>query len=504
MNAFGGDSNRSVLPRWRTSRALAGSAEAAAVSLRVAAPELSDHSFEKALEDWRVGRTVGLLADLFSIAVVEGRSGYLPELAREINQLGDRAPKALQRMASRISLGSSSDQMGAIPDVAEPGVVGQYISSLRSKVKASPRNAFAWNDLSYAYNLIGEAVKAERAMLVALKVSGSHRLLARNASRLYVHNADPEKALRVLRGGQAFHKDPWLLSAHLAVSQAARLPIASMSAARKAYEHFGSGHRCSSELGMALATQEMWDGKAKRAKALARESSVEPTENALAQAVWLSPRLRADLVSPELLNCADGAFEARAWKAYYRGEWATSIAYVRRWLRDEPYSVAPAQHGSFVAATLLRDYDAAVELADAGLKFNPDSWSLRNNLVVGLAMRGDIQKAEVIFARMREPDGQSSDYPVWLATSGLLSYRRRDVEAGRDFYALARGVFERNKDRMSLLTLALYQSVEEAEVGNVAESERLVRDVGSKLGLRWESGLLPALEKEIVTTVSRT
>lgn len=501
MSLVGSESNRSVVPRWRVSSSFDQSPESSAVSLREGDIAPMDSSFYRTLQEWREGRTAGLLADLFSIAVVENRSEHLSELANEVMKLGDKIPLGLQRMA--LALVSDADPSKPVVadwlDVADSAVVSGYISSLKAKAISSPSNGFVWNDLAYAYNLIGERGKAEKAMAVALKVSSSHRLIARGASRLYLHQADPEKALDVLKRAQGFSRDPWLLSAHLAIAQASRTSSGSIDVAKRALERIGSGRQQSSELGMALATEEMWNGKLKRAKLIAREASAHATENALAQAVWMSPRLHAEVVNNDAVESATDAHEAKSWGSYYKGEWAKSVHHVVMWLRDEPYSVVPALQGSFVSATFMNDYALSQSLAEFGLRHNPDSWSLRNNLVVALAVNGDSVRAHSEFQKLTEPGAGTHDHAVWMATEGLLSYRAGNIERARSLYLAAREAFEKANDRMSQLTLAVYQSIEEAYIGNGAEAERLVRGVLKKLGIRSEAvSIVDVLGSEVV------
>lgn len=499
MSLINGNANRSVIPRWRISGSFDKSPESSSIRKIKVADSSVETWFERTLAEWKEHRTVGLLADLFSTAVVEGNSTSLIDLAIEVIKLEDKVPVSLQKVASQII--SSRTGPSIAPDAIDLGdanVVGGYIATLRAKSIESPNNGFVWNDLSYAYNLIGEKEKSERAMLVALRVSSSHRLIARGASRLYMHHKDPERALSVLKKAQGFSRDPWLVSAHIAVSQASGSESPSISVARRLLDVIGLGHRNSSELGMALATEEMWSGKIKRAKAIARESSIDATENALAQAVWMAPRLRSDVVAKSTIDSVEGAFEARSWGAYYNGDWKSSVDNVIGWLRDEPYSVVPALQGSFVAATFMNDYLMSLKIAEFGLKHNPDSWGLRNNFVVALAMIGDGQRSDEEFSRLPEPAAGSSDYAVWLATKGLLSYRHNSVDLGRELYMSARDAFEKSKDRTSQLTLALYQSIEEARAGNDQQARELIDEVHRKLGFKGEhTSIIDALVSEV-------
>lgn len=499
MSLVPGEGNRSVIPRWRVSSSFERSPESSSLSYREHVHVSREGWFDRAYMEWREERTAGLLADLFSIAVVEGKSSYLADLAAEVVKLEDKMPRALQNLAMRVSgLEDKRDEIELV-DAGDVHVINPYIANLRSRLSFSPNNGFLWNDLSYAYNLVGEKEKSERAMLAALKVSGSHRLIARGASRLFMHHRDPDMALNVLRKAQGFSMDPWLLSAHVAVSQACGKESAFIATARRALERFGTGHLHSSELGMALATQELRSGKVKRAKIIAKESGVDATENALAQAVWLSPRLRTDVVAREAIAATAGAFEAKCWGAFYDGDWRNAVENAVLWLNEEPYSVVPALQGSFVAATFMQDYARSLRIAEFGLRRNPESDALRNNYVVALVMNGELERAEGEFLKMSGSRTDVREHAVWMATCGLLSYRRDELDRGRALYDAARVEFEKVNDRTAQITLTLYQSMEEARAGNLAKSEEMISSLYRKLGLRDEKvAINDALELEVV------
>ena len=370
-------------------------------------------------------------------------------------------------------------------------------------VQTFPRDAFSWHDLAYQYNLIGESGKADRAMLAALRVSDSHRVIARGASRFYSQHKDDDRALSVLRRSQGFSKDPWLLSAHLAVSQVCGRESSHLNTAKRVLEEIGPRIQ-TSELGMAVATHEMLHGKMRKAKAAARSAGHHVTENALAQAVWLSPRMNIDLVSEEDIAGARQGYEARCWESFYRGDWRQSLVHVLEWLRFEPYSIAASLQGSFVATTLLREFELGVEIAQFGLSANPDTWMLRNNLVVALVQTGRLDEAMQEFSKLEALDHKKRDVAVWNATQGLMKYRLGEVEAARSLYEEALTELVQRRDRSGQIIHALYQSLEEAKAGHTDESRRIVKKVYDSLKLRdSEKDLRTLLQLEILSSTKK-
>ncbi len=240
----------------------------------------------------------------------------------------------------------------------------------------------------------------------------------------------------------------------------------------------------------------------RRCSLLSKYLFVRATENALAQAVWLSPQFNAPIVSNDVLDNALGAYEARSWNFYYKGDWHGAVQNLGDWFLEEPYATVPAIQGSFIAATFLQDYELAMKFSLAGLRYNENSWSLRNNLIVSLAMIGETERARTEFNKLPIPTERSHEHAVWIATNGLLSFREGDAISAREFYLRARDSLISTKDKRSLLTLALYQSTEESRLGYFNEAKVLIQEVYKRLGLKENDGdLLTILGREVMKTV---
>ncbi|WP_290589027.1 hypothetical protein [Arenimonas sp. SCN 70-307] len=434
------------------------------------------------------------------------------ELAHAVRASGDRVSVPLQRAATAVLGGNEDDVVVGAASIGEldrfsESITDRYASELRKRARLQPRNGFHWHDLSYALNLLGDKDGAESAMRAAIQVSGSHRLIVRSAARLYLHHDGRKDALSVIERAGGVAKDPWLLSAHLAISQGGGRSSRFSVAARQLVEGRKSLSTQHSELGMAVATQEVMSGRSKKAKQLIAASSIHPTENALAQAVWLSHQLSLP-VADSLKNQSieqDAAFEAKCWSSFYRGDWALAAESAIGWLIDEPFSTRPATQGSFLASTFLRDHVLAERFAVFGLRMNPGDWVLRNNLVVALAEQDRIVEAGREFLQLAEPSPESENYAVYCATGGLLSYRRGFVGDGRDLYARAMSSLVRSRNRSSQMILALYQSAEEMKAGNFVMAKEILGKVPAFSGViaDKESVFSRALELELQRAVAR-
>jgi len=489
------------VPRWRPSDRLQDSPEARPLRPRNDRVTVA-HWFDTAYADWLQLKSMGALADAFSAAIVEDRSKEASMLAREIMRQRGQATPTLQKLAEAVLDKGRPEggAGGARPDLKRIEVVRQAIAFFKKKTAIQPRNAFVWHDLSYNYLMLGEAEKAERAMATALAVSGHHRLITRSASRLYIHVRQPEKALSTLTLSRGFIGDPWLLSAHVAISQGSDKSSKFLKQASALFET-QPGRIESSELGMALATEAFLNGRAKVAKKLAKSALIDPTENSLAQGVWISRKLNIDSMVADVSATKD-AYEAQAFDAYYRGEWKSSLESALAWLRDQPFSSRPALLATFMAATFLRDFALSEEIARFSLRTNTDDWMLTNNLIVALAEQDKLQEATELFTNLRVPGTKNREYATWLATGGLIRFRSGDAEGGRALYGQSIEKSQESGDRTSELVGALYQSLEEARIGETERAAKLlmdVRDHGSLDSRRSkdESAALDVLNNEI-------
>jgi hypothetical protein len=201
---------------------------------------------------------------------------------------------------------------------------------------------------------------------------------------------------------------------------------------------------------------ELHQGNQRMARRYFRQSLIDPTENAIAQAVVDSDDLREFKVPVEALR-HQRTFEANAQQAYLDGSWNVSLGACKAWLRDEPFSSRPAVLGSFIASVALEDFALGRIICLEGLKANPNHIGLTNNLAVTLASMGAVDLAEekLGFLNSQEPEPHLKVH--LLATRGLLAFRRGLAEEGRALYlqALETAAFDHHLKGMAAIHLAL-------------------------------------------------
>lgn len=145
----------------------------------------------------------------------------------------------------------------------------------------------------------------------------------------------------------------------------------------------GFADRDLSELLGALASRATADGSRKAARAFLRASLVDPTENAVAQAMWLarSEGFEELALWEPISRKTHGSFEALSYWAYNHGAWDIAYDEAGRWVDDEPFSGRAAIHAAVLAGVALDRPDDATRLLRTALRVGPNDFSVRANLV---------------------------------------------------------------------------------------------------------------------------
>ncbi|RJP31596.1 MAG: hypothetical protein C4547_15415 [Phycisphaerales bacterium] len=341
-----------------------------------------------------------------------------------------------------------------------------------------------WVELARAYATLGLPKPAERAISIALRLARENRYVLRCAARFFIHQNDLVRAHDLLRRSDSVRADPWLLSAEIAVANAASRVSNHIRSARAMLEGRRIGPFDLSELGSALATTELEAGKTKHARRLFRRSLERPSENSIAQAAWAQRRFGVSIVDPGVLEGGSSS-EATAWAKYQDGEWQLGLEHAKRWLDDQPFSSRPATFGSYIASVCLASYDECAGIARRGLMANPNNFLLLNNLTFGLAQMGQVHDAEREIGRINPEHLPEQDRVVWTATRGLVQYRLGHFETGKALYREAVQLASDRRDRRRLALASIFFAMEELRArgsdGGALRAEALARCEGLPL-----------------------
>ena len=436
------DSRRQVVPRWRPFRVAAQlrllDSPGTSPSLEPAPGEL-----EELVEDWRRHRSPFHAANLVDAAVVLNR----PEIAADAAQflLSEGRGGLIETDLARFVLGDGGETPLATtpPDLSRQERY-RRIAEARRSLRQQPWNPILLVDLAREYSALGQLQSAERALVRAVMLAPDNRFVLRAASRFLLHAGRPDDAHRVLRRAPSTPRDPWLLAAEIVAADAGKRSSRWMKVARRMINDGGFEPRHTTELASAVGTVEHSHGNRPQVRRLFEHALIEPTENTVAQAAWISRHMPAFEV-PEDSFSVPRAFEARAWESAVEKRYREAVDLSWEWLRDEPFATRAASFGSAVASIALGDFEAGKALASAARLANPDDPRLILQLIYCVASQGDPDEAERLLTEdlpvaIRRHPGRlpENDHKIFeVADRGLIAYRRGQVQEGRLHYERA-------------------------------------------------------------------
>jgi Flp pilus assembly protein TadD len=468
MSSWLQDGDRRVIPRWRDSftAVLSGEALSATSGSIVAAP---DGFFAEKLESWQRNRTLGHAADVLSSAIVLGRRAELPDAAAFILENAELAPVPLVQ-AARVALGDSAGPSAELPPDLDVENIQLEIARIRSRLRLEPRDPVGWVDLARLYACIGVDHKADAAVKRALALHSDSRFVLRSASRLFVHLGDPDRAHWILKRSK-LNDDPWIVAAEIAVATVAGAAPVMLKQGSRILESRGASPFETAELASAVGMIDLLRSRLRPAKKLFKKALRHPNDNVVAQVAWASRRVGSIKLSDDNLG-TPRSFEARAWSQYVNQQWLSAVNEAWKWFCDEPFSSRSLELATFIATTHLEDYEAAIRMCRRGLEATPDSAPLRNNLVFALASAGLIEEAEREHARAHVAVDDPMSF-TWIATTGLLAFRRGDPALGRRLYQRAIDRAKVLGDRHNAAVATIYWAREELLAGTTEASNAL-------------------------------
>lgn len=438
MNRFNSESKRNIIPRWREFNKTAQLGELS--SLNAAQIEIPYDETELAFKhnEWITHKTLPYAADLVASSFALGNYDYAKEAAEFILSQ-NAATEFAKDIARKVIL--NEQELGFCTyknHQYSKKTTQQRVSYIRSLLSSDPRNSIAWADIAREYTILGELIKATKAIEIALNLAPENRFILRSACRLFHHIDDPGRALYILRKTNVVRHDPWITSAEIASSIAAGKNSGLIRIGLGMTDDKNLHPIHITELSSALGTVELHNGNNRSSRKLFLKSLENPNDNSFAQAVWASKTI-SSLNTEEVLvgKNIPCLYEAHAIKLIRIKDWEGALKETEMWLDDQPFSRTPATMGSYLAADGLGDYEKSVEIAIHGLESNPSDNSLLNNLSFALANLGRIPEAELSFSKINFLDKSIETKIVWNATKGLILFRKGHLEEGRESYKKA-------------------------------------------------------------------
>lgn len=458
---------RKVVPRWRELWRTPSAELTASVSARPSTDISMRPDYLAALNNWTPSASLQAHEQVLALSMlgIEIRHEFGASAAILSD---DEARPALKRLAR-------SRLFHSLPERSEPPVAENFrrrkISITKEAITKNPRSSIHHVELARLYATGGQIVKAEKYLDRALILAPRNRYVVRSAARFFIHSHSPDRAFAILRSA-ASSSDPWIMSALIAAAEIADrrrdIPI------KRVREILSSGYQPIevSELNAAMATLELGEGNTKRAKKFFKESSVDATDNAVAQIEWAneihSLNMKFDF-SAVALN-----YEAETQQLLLKKEWRTALEHAKSWLLDEPFSSRPALLGSFVAAEYLGDYIAAQEFAKQGLSANPSDVYLWNNYAYTLSEVGKLDEARNAIESAKRLMSDGEQIITLLATEGHINFRSGKFEHGEKLYNDAFDLAIKQRRRQSAEVVLIHWVREQMlGLGNVGGIETI-------------------------------
>ena len=433
MAANSQSTTRQIVPRWRTFReALASneldSSEVGKGRQIDGAEFIAEKEFA-----WLENKELPFAVDLVSAATMLGTTDPAKEAANFILENAAYASASAQRIA-RSLLGIEKRELAEVPPQSTRQII-ERLKALKAKRINQPRNAFVWVDLARLYVLLGQNESARQVLRVAQMLAPTERFVVRCTARFLHHIKANDEAVEFLRKNGRTQHDPWLVAAEIAASATAeKIPKFAKLGERLLKSEVQPFH--TSELAGALATLEMESGNHRAAKKLFEQSLAQPTDNALAQAVWASKKSGLGNFNPAVLEKLH-ANEALTWNDFHLGKWDDVIFHADRWRREEGFSARPLLLASSTAASFLDKPALGEELARSGLITNPGHPALVNNVAFCLNLQGKPREALLFLKTADVTNLKPMDMVCLLATTGMAYYRLGNEAEGNQFYTSA-------------------------------------------------------------------
>jgi len=465
------DDARRIIPRWRLSTEVTGTTET--LGSGPPPPPIPTDELAFHVHQWEKSRSdEDALEVLFGSIVVGDTATIGNDAIKQLIETKHRLQPMVKAAAIGKLMGIQGDrhvmpELNLDEQIAETQEKVRHIAALKARLRMAPRNPLSWADYARLAASLGAKNKAEHLIRVAKALAPESRYIARCAVRLLVHTEKAAEAKHLLENMDRTKFDPWLLAADLAVSSVVGKPSRYFKTAREMAERASKENPNFSELFGALSTHFYEEGATKLARRYLHRTLVKPTDNSLAQAEWLAPRI-GGIVIPDASYTIPASFEAKARHFRKLQDWENFIKESEGWCNDEPFSTRAPGNASYISAVATGNMAVCQKFCELGLIANPSDGTLLNNLAVAYAQRGQIDKARNLLEKRLKRIYKPDDVHI-LGLEALTAYRSGDIENGRKFYLKAFEAAVEKKD-MVLAALALLHQVQEELVASTMEA----------------------------------
>jgi tetratricopeptide (TPR) repeat protein len=329
------------------------------------------------------------------------------------------------------------------------------IKRLKEANRINQLNPFQWCDLGFYYTKMGLKEKAKRAFLIAINLNNSNRHVVRSVARFFWHIGDSEFAHKILIDSPRIKSDAGLISAEIAFSELMGKKSKFIDQGIGLKDNANISILEKNELLAQIATLEFSYGKNSKGRKLVEKCLISPNENSLAQFAFLEKKNILEPLSNNSNATAVFSFEALARSCFGNAEFEKSFENAKLWYNFQPFSNKPLAFASYIASSVLGNYQAAIDILKPALNISPSNFTILNNLAFSYAKNDQIQNAVDILKKINKNELSDYNKAVLGATAGLIDFKLGDINAAKFGYDEAIKYFRLIKDSDSLAR-ALY------------------------------------------------
>lgn len=433
--------DRRVLPNWRSFNDTTAIGELGHYNIR----RINDNAFsiDEYVNDWDKYRDVLFAGELLSAAVSNSQIGRdeVTDAADFIIKNKDKASIAQIELANSII--ESVDQHSGVQQsldvldvLLKRSDIYPKITLLKNRINSYPFNPILYVEIARYYILLGLEKKAEKAMKIAVQLAPHNRYVTRCAARLLLHIGDKEGAHEIVAKNGLLKEDPWLLASEISINMLRGRYSRYIKISKSILQSGNYDPFTLSELASTMGTLEFEGGSNKKSRCYFEQSLRQPNDNSLAQAEWaVSQKVNLHIGSQALL--VKNNYEAQSMYLFFQEDFPKALEQAKLWLCDTPFSKRAVLHGSELAYIHLKKFDVAQQILNIGVQAHPRDAGLLNNLAYSYALDGKLDEAEQqlkIIEKLNKADIKPEEDVCWTATKGLLAYKRKDIERGRQLY----------------------------------------------------------------------
>ena len=457
------DLRREVIPRWRDLKrtAILGELNSGTLHNHVL-NEMPQISLEFKYLEWERNNSLSIAIDLINSAYAAGQFEYAIKPAKFIYENEISVGEALNRIIL-IILGKEKNEIKFDLDI---NLIRAEISDMKKKLNFNAKNAVSWLNLGRLYSAVGELKLAERAINNALILSPNNRYIIRSAVNFFHQTKNYHNALKIFKKAESLIYDPWLLSAEIATCGLINRTSENIRRGKTLLNSDKFSAFDTSELASSIATQEISSGSNKKAKKLFAKSLVSPNENTLAQVAWMQEKKHIlNNVEIKSYNRIPYNFEAISKLNKMSHDWMSSLNYLSKWIKDQPFNLDAYIEGSYIASVGLADYSQSINYALGGLSLFKNDFLLNNNLIFAYLKSDMLQEATEVIGKLNEPDGDELRI-TYLATLGLFSYKVGNIDEGRYLYDKSITLSKKYGNTYKTSLASIYQAQEEIGIND--------------------------------------